>query len=186
MRAHVHVACKFTRTAGARRQVRIYVLEDPGIPNNAVMLRDEYYQRCVPTAGGAVIDGGSLGPCPMCQNSGEVTYGAKHAPAVPEGDTSMATFIGNVSAADPTFLPVENRVWCAASSDGRAYGDGKAEPAAEHGRLVRRKFAWTPLPAQGVCDHATECVYVVRVQAFDSFGMPSTVKVVHSTSHQQH
>ena len=29
--------------------VRIYVLEDPGIPNNAVILKDEYYQRCVPT-----------------------------------------------------------------------------------------------------------------------------------------
>ena len=26
--------------------MRIYVLEDPGFLNNAVILKDEYYQRC--------------------------------------------------------------------------------------------------------------------------------------------
>mmetsp|Transcript_38019 Transcript_38019/g.97162 ORF Transcript_38019/g.97162 Transcript_38019/m.97162 type:complete len:711 (-) Transcript_38019:13-2145(-) len=161
--------------------VRIYVLEDPGLPNGATVAPDEYYQRCLPTVNESVGDGHSLGPCPVCQDSGMYYYGEPVIPpSAPGVATTIETWVQNVSTYRGgdvrTSIPVDMRPWCMQSSSGKPYGDGKAEHASQHGRLVSRKFNWTPLPAQGVCEDPVSCKYLVKFQAFDKFGSPSTVK----------
>ena len=181
--------------------VRIYVLEDPGIPNGAFVTADEPHQRCMPKcpvkAGDSFLGvdqkcvdlttGEDLGPCPMCQSSGAVTYGIEHIPASPDG--VLALFAKNYTAAGApcgtpggcpgASLPVKRRVWCndAPAQSGRAYGQGKLEPQSEHGRLRKRTLTWTPLPEQGVCLHETRCTYVIKFQAFDTQGLHSSIKV---------
>eukprot|EP00291_Cryptomonas_curvata_P023893 CAMPEP_0172161844 /NCGR_PEP_ID=MMETSP1050-20130122/6342_1 /TAXON_ID=233186 /ORGANISM="Cryptomonas curvata, Strain CCAP979/52" /LENGTH=130 /DNA_ID=CAMNT_0012831769 /DNA_START=208 /DNA_END=596 /DNA_ORIENTATION=- len=61
--------------------VRIYVLEDPGLPNGAAVTAGEPFQRCLPTHNASVGTGGSLGPCGLCQDSGTGTYGVGMVPA---------------------------------------------------------------------------------------------------------
>lgn len=57
------------------------MLEDPGLPNGATVAPDEYYQRCLPTTNRSLPTGASLGPCPVCQNSGAYFYGQPTIPA---------------------------------------------------------------------------------------------------------
>mmetsp|Transcript_12635 Transcript_12635/g.19879 ORF Transcript_12635/g.19879 Transcript_12635/m.19879 type:complete len:610 (+) Transcript_12635:235-2064(+) len=151
---------------------RIYVLEDPGIPNNAHVMPDSFFQRCLPTAEGPVADGASLGACPMCTNSGVATYGFEVIPDAP--NNVYEDYARNLSASS---VPLAERVWCMPSTTGNPdFGDGKAEPVSEHGRLAYRRFVWTPLPEQGICEADDACVFIVKFQAFDSNGQASAVK----------
>jgi len=165
--------------------VRIYVLEDPGIPNNAYVTADESHQRCLPRDPAATVAvGAGLGPCPMCQASGEWTFGIQSLPASPgnvlkayaANYTSIGTICapGNICAG--ASLPMIKRVWCKSASGGRTYGDGKLEESSQHGRLRKRTLTWTPLPEQGICLHATHCIFVIKFQAFDTSGMHSVIK----------
>ena len=165
--------------------VRIYVLEDPGIPNGAFVTADESHQRCMPKNPDAMVNPGEgLGPCPMCQSSGAWTYGIETLPASP--DNVLAEYAANYTAAGArctppticagTSLPMTRRVWCRQATGAAPYGDGKLEPAEQHGRLRKRTFTWTPLPEQGICLHPTYCTYIVKFQAFDSYGMHSVIK----------
>ena len=171
--------------------VRIYVLEDPGIPNGAYVTADEAHQRCLPTDPTKNIAvGANLGRCPHCQASGEFTYGTRVLPASP--DNVLADLANNYTTAGTKCtpedrmnglcpgkgLPMRARVWCTDGpyQNSRGYGDGKLEPASEHGRLRKRTFTWTPLPEQGICLHPTHCTFIVRFQAFDSVGMHSVIK----------
>lgn len=94
--------------------------------------------------------------------------------------TTINAWVLNISAneggAVRTSIPVSKRPWCMASSSAKPYGDGKAEFPSEHGRLVSRKFVWTPVTAQGVCEDPVACKYTVKFQAFDQYGTPSVVK----------
>jgi len=171
-----------------RDSVRIYVLEDPGIPNGAYVTPDEPHQRCFPKdPDGTVAVGSRLGPCPMCQSSGAWTYGIEQVPATP--DNVLADFAKNYTTAGTRCtattapelcagksLHMSQRVWCTQPSGGRTYGDGKLEDSSQHGRLRKRTFTWTPLPEQGICLHPSRCTFIVRFQAFDSFGMHSVIK----------
>jgi len=163
--------------------VRIYVLEDPGIPNGARVLADKPYQRCLPTGSGPYAEGDGLGPCPICQASGLATFGFE---AVPESPNRVLhEWASNQSRAS---IRHQERVWCTDSSGpGQAVGvgDGKLEAEAEHGRLQRRQFIWTPLPEQGVCGgRGSFCLYVVKFQAFDASGLPSVIKTVEIEVHK--
>jgi hypothetical protein len=165
--------------------VRIYVLEDPGIPNGAFVTQDESHQRCYAKDPDAIVEEGEpLGPCPMCQSSGKWTYGFEHIPASP--DDILTQYAKNYTAnGNPCStpyacasqsLPVLNRVWCMLPTGGRLYGDGKLEAESQHGRLRKRTLTWTPLPEQGICLHPTRCTFIVKFQAFDSSGRHSVIK----------
>jgi len=165
--------------------VRIYVLEDPGIPNGAFVTADEPHQRCMPKdPDRTVADGQSLGACPMCQSTGAWTYGIEMVPASP--DNILAGLAANYTATGQrctpptvcpgTSLPMTRRVWCMPASGAAPYGDGKLEQSSQHGRLRKRTFTWTPLPEQGICLHPTHCTYIIKFQAFDSYGMHSVIK----------
>lgn len=165
--------------------VRIYVLEDPGIPNGAFVTADESHQRCMPKDPAKVVAvGGSLEACPMCQSTGAWTYGIEMVPASP--GNILAEYAANYTAAGdrctpPTVcagasLPMPRRVWCRPASGAAPYGDGKLEDSSEHGRLRKRTFTWTPLPEQGICLHPTHCTYIIKFQAFDSYGLHSVIK----------
>jgi hypothetical protein len=175
--------------------VRIYVLEDPGIPNGAYVSADEAHQRCLPTnvdgpGFSQVSVGGDLGPCPHCQDTGEFTYGTKVVPASPDNKLAQLAINFTTSGARCTradrsagqcpgaALPMRARVWCTEGPHQatKGYGNGKLEPASEHERLRKRTLTWTPLPEQGICLHPTHCTFIVRFQAFDSDGMNSVIK----------
>jgi hypothetical protein len=174
--------------------VRIYVLEDPGIPNNAFVTADEPHQRCMPkdpAAGketfahpSASGNPPTFGPCPMCQNSGRWTYGTEMLPASPAD--SLGLWLRNVTdtgqpcqtnnGCSTRFVPVQRRVWCMDPTGGRDYGNGKPEVESQHGRLRKRTFTWTPLEEQGICPHPTRCTFIVKFQAFDQGGQFSVIK----------
>ena len=109
--------------------VRIYVLEDPGIPNGAYVSADEAHQRCLPTnvdgSGFSQVSvGGNLGPCPHCQDTGEFTYGTKVVPASPDNKLAQLAINFTTSGSRCTgadrlagqcpgaALPMRARVWC--------------------------------------------------------------------------